>query len=167
MTTGTIVLIVAIVIVVAVVAVIVLQRGSRHEAAERAKAEQIRAEAAEHDRELREREAEATEARAHSELARAEAEKQQLEAERLEREASERSASAGEVRDEREEQLRLADQHDPDVLTDDDGHRVDADGNRLAREEHATSPETSGDGVVHHDRQVPDETVDAEPDRRA
>ncbi|WP_299441519.1 hypothetical protein [uncultured Phycicoccus sp.] len=126
MSTAQVILVVLVVVVLGgALAYFSMNRGSRHEAAERAKAEELREQAAEHDRELREREAAAAEAQAKSDLARAEAEKQQLEAERLAREAADRSAAAGEVRDEREEQLRLADRHDPDVPTDDEGHRRD------------------------------------------
>lgn len=128
MGTGTIVLIVVVaLVVIGIVALIVRQGGSRREEAERAKAEELREQATEHDRELREQEAEASEVRAEAELAQAEAEKQRLEAERLEHEASQRAAAAGGVRDEREQQLREADLHDPDVRTDDEGRRLDAD----------------------------------------
>ncbi len=115
-----------------VLAYLSMQRGARHEDAQRAKAEELREQAAEHDHELREREVAATEARAKSDLARAEAEKQQLEAERLDAEAQDRAAAAGAVREDREEQLRLADEHDPDVPTDDEGHRVDGHGAPVA-----------------------------------
>lgn len=53
-----------------------------------------------------------------------------LEAERLAAEARERSDRASAIRAERDEQLRLANLRDPDVRTDEDGYRIDDDGNR-------------------------------------
>jgi hypothetical protein len=64
-------------------------------------------------------------------MARAEARKRDLEAERLATEAKDRSDSASAVRAQRDEHLRLADLRDPDVRTDDDGYRIDEEGNRL------------------------------------
>lgn len=125
MSTAQIVLIVLVVLVIGGgLAYLMAQRRSGSEDAQRAKAEELREQAAEHEHELREREVAATEARAQSDLARAEAEKQQLEAERLDNEARDRAAAAGAVREDHEEQLRLADEHDPDVTTDDEGRRV-------------------------------------------
>lgn len=131
MDTTTIFIIIAVLVVVAVVVGVVLSRsGDRRAEAGRAKAAEIREDAAEQGRDLREREASAAEAKAKSELAAAQAQKQQVEAERLEDEARARTQSAGVVREEHDEKLREADQHDPDVRTDDDGNRLAEGGDR-------------------------------------
>lgn len=132
MTTSTIIwIIVAVIVVIAFIAFVTSRSRGRQVEAKRDRAAEIRQEAAEHDQKLREREVNATEAQARSELARAEAEKRRLEAERLEAEAREHSGDAEAVRRERDERMRLADLHDPDVRTDKEGHRIDEDGNRL------------------------------------
>jgi hypothetical protein len=133
MTTSTIIwIIVAVIVVIAIIALVMSRSRGRRVEAKRDTAAEIRQEAAKHDQELREREVSATEAKARSELARAEAEKRRLEAERLEAEAREHSGDAEAVRRERDERMRQADLHDPDVRTDKEGHRVDEHGNRLA-----------------------------------
>jgi hypothetical protein len=58
--------------------------------------------------------------------AKAEADKYQAEAERR------RQGAAG-IREERDETLRRADARDPDVETDDDGYRLDENGQRVDR----------------------------------
>ncbi|MCU1536220.1 MAG: hypothetical protein JWP82_571 [Humibacillus sp.] len=132
MTTSTIVwIIIAAIVVIAIIAVIASRSRKRGVEAHRDKAAEIRQEATEHDRTLRERQAAATEAKAQSDLARADAQKRQLEAERLADEARERSGGVESVRRERDERLREADLHDPDVRTDKEGYRLDEDGNRL------------------------------------
>ena len=132
MDTSTIIwIVVAVVIIGAIIAFLVSRSGTRREEASRAKAAEIREKAQEHDRRLRESEASAAEANAQSEMARVEAQKRELEAERLATEAANRSEGASAVRRERDEQLRLADLRDPDVMTDKDGYRVDEQGNRL------------------------------------
>ena len=134
MDTSTIIwIVVAVVVIGAIIAFLVSRSGTRREDASRAKAAEIREKAQEHDRRLRESEASAAEANARSEMARVEAQKRELEAERLATEAANRSEGASAVRRERDEQLRLADLRDPDVLTDKDGYRVDEQGNRLDR----------------------------------
>src|SRR3954465_9391043 len=134
MTTSTIIwIIVAVIVVIAIIALVMSRGRGRHVEAKRDKAAEIRQEAAEHDQHLREREASATEAQARSQLARAEAEKRRIEAERLEAEAREHSGDAEAVRRERDERMRLADLHDPDVRTDKEGYRLDEQGNRLER----------------------------------
>ena len=142
-------LLVGVVIVVgAIIAFVVTRSGSRREQAERAKAAEMREQAAEHDRELREREAAAQEAKAQAEAAEAEVQERKLEAERLAQEAHQRANHAGSVREERDEQLRLADLRDPDVRTDDDGYRIDEHGNRLGT---GTTDHGLRDVDGHHD----------------
>lgn len=132
METSTIVwIVVAVIVIGAVIAFLVTRSGARRTEAGRAKAAEIREQATEHDRRLREREASAAEAQARSDLARVEAQKRELEAERLAEEAESRAGRAASVRQERDEQLRVADRHDPDVRTDKEGFRVDEHGNRL------------------------------------
>jgi hypothetical protein len=144
METSTIIaIVVAVIVIGAIIAFVMARSGARREAAKRDKAAEIREQATEHDRHLREKEASATEAEARSALARAEAQKQQLEAERLAAEARERSGSAESVRRERDEQLRQADLHDPDVRTDKEGYRLGDDGNRLE-----SSPDAASDGAA-------------------
>jgi hypothetical protein len=82
------------------------------------------------DRRLREDEAGAAEANASAEMARAEAQKRELEAERLADEAQSRSEGTEAVRQERDEQPRLADLRDPDVETDRSGYRLDLGADR-------------------------------------
>lgn len=132
MDTSTIIwIVVAVVVIGAIIAFLVSRSGTRREEASRAKAAEMREKAQEHDRRLRESEASAAEANARSEMARVEAQRRELEAERLATEAANRSEGASAVRRERDEQLRLADLRDPDVMTDKDGYRVDEQGNRL------------------------------------
>ncbi|MGZ5404950.1 MAG: hypothetical protein ACXWDL_09910 [Nocardioides sp.] len=137
METSTIIwIVVAVVVVVAIVALVLSRSRARRADTQRAKAAELREAAVEHDRRLREDEANAAEANARAELARAEAQKRALEAERLETEAQGRSQSAAAVREERDEQLRLADLRDPDVSTDKEGYRVDERGDRIHTEGH-------------------------------
>ena len=53
------------------------------------------------------------------------------------------------MRTERDEQLRKADERDPDVRTDKEGYRVDEDGNRL--DEMGNRVDESGSHVRHGD----------------
>lgn len=157
-------IIVAVVVVAAVVAFVVSRSGARRVESERAKAAQIREKAVEHDRRLRENEASATEASARAEMARAEAQKHELEAERLAAEADSRSDGADAARRERDEQLRLADLRDPDVETDQDGHRLDGRDGRGTLEDH----DVRGGGVdtLEHD-DAPTDGSDDTVDQRA
>lgn len=137
-------IVVAVVVVVAIIAFVMSRSGARRVEADRARAAEIREKAVEHDRRLREDEASATEADAKAHMARAEAQKRELEAERLAAEADSRSERADAVRRERDEQMRLADLHDPDVETDKEGNRLDGSSDldgRHSREDHGV-----GDG---------------------
>jgi len=176
MDSSTVIWIVVAILVVLAVALF-LWRSRGQEAAQRAKADEIRQTAAEHDRRLREEEAEATRTRAQAQLAEADAQQRQLEAERLAAEADDRAQGAQAVRTERDEQLRLADLHDPDVRTDDDGNRIDG-ATTAERVNGATTERVDGtstgrdDGTVdgrattdlRDDGNVPDEAADVRAD---
>jgi hypothetical protein len=164
MTTSTIIwIIVAVIVVIAIIGLVMSRSRGRRVEVQRAKAAEIRQEAAEHDQHLREREASATEAQAQSELARAEAQRRQVEAERLEAQARERSVDAESVRRERDERMRLADLHDPDVRTDKEGYRLDEHGNRLNDAHDGEGPMAERD-VATND---PGVTRDSRPTRDA
>ncbi len=68
-----------------------------------------------------------------------------LEAERLAAEARERSDRANAIRAERDEQLRLANLRDPDVRTDEDGYRIDDDGNPIDNRDDHSGGDPRGD----------------------
>lgn len=142
---STIIWIVLAVVVVIIVVALLMSKGRQKRAeVHRDQAEQIRREAQQHDRELREREAHAEEAEAQARRARAEADERAAEAKRLEAEAERRGEHAHEVRAERDEQLRRADAHDPDVRTDKEGYRLDEDGNRIEHTYDRTGTSSTG-----------------------
>lgn len=122
MNTTTVIWLVAVVLVLAVLAVLVAvvrsRSGGRRTSVQRAKAGHLRDEAAARDRRIRQEEAHAAKVQARAQLAEAEAAQQRLEAERLTELAQERLRGVKDLRQERDETLRAADRHDPDVPTD-------------------------------------------------
>jgi F0F1-type ATP synthase membrane subunit b/b' len=112
MSTGTTIAIVVVVVVVIVIVILAITLGRRSKVnADRRRATNLREQAAQD--ELGAREHEAAAARADADAKQAE-----VDAERLRREAADRAAEAGDVRAKSDEQLRRADELDPDVRTD-------------------------------------------------
>ncbi len=127
-------LILGIVLAIVVIALIIWLFASarRREAeARRLEAEAVRAKLAERIPVVQEREDRASVTARIAEEARREAEAVAAQAARLEREAAEHRAEAQAARSEQDELARLADRIDPDVRTDDEGHRVDESDRRL------------------------------------
>jgi hypothetical protein len=117
------------IIVIAVIAAVVAASNKRKREQNRTRAGELREQAAAQATGLQQREAHARETEARAAEARAEAERKQAEADRLEAEARDRHETAAGYRDQHEENLRRADELDPDVDT---------------RSEDYTAPETAG-----------------------
>ena len=127
------------IIVIAVIAAVVAASTKRKREQNRTRAGELREQAAAQATGLQQREAHARETEARAAEARAEAERKQAEADRLEAEARDRHETAAGYRDQHEENLRRADELDPDVDT---------------RSEDYTAPETAGTttGATEGDR---------------
>jgi hypothetical protein len=117
------------IIVIAVIAAVVAASTKRKKQQNRTRAGELREQAAAQATGLQQREAHARETEARAAEARAEAERKQAEADRLEAEARDRHETAAGYRDQHVENLRRADELDPDVDT---------------RDEAYTAPETAG-----------------------
>ena len=96
----------------------------------REEAAALRDEAAEHRVTMRENETAAAASGAQAQRARAEAEQRAEEARELEAMAQQDREALEAARGQHDEQMRRADALDPDVRTDDEGYRLDDDGNR-------------------------------------
>ncbi len=127
------------IIVIAVIAAVIAASTKRKQEQNRTRAGELREQAAAQATGLQQREAHARETEARAAEARAEAERKQAEADRLEAEARDRHETAAGYRDQHEENLRRADELDPDVDT---------------RSDDYTAPETAGttDGATEGDR---------------
>ncbi|MHA3835549.1 sunset domain-containing protein [Terrabacter sp. AAH1] len=86
----------------------------------------------------------AQDARAEAERIAAEAKRRADEARRLEQQAAHHAATAESARAEHADLERQADRVDPDVRTDDEGYRIDEDGNRLPGQEDSSRQRSSG-----------------------
>ena len=117
------------IIVIAVIAAVIAASTKRKQEQNRTRAGELREQAAAQATGLQQREAHARETEARAAEARAEAERKQAEADRLEAEARDRHETAAGYRDQHEENLRRADELDPDVDTRSEGY---------------TPPETAG-----------------------
>ena len=117
------------IIVIAVIAAVVAASTKRKKQQNRTRAGELREQAAAQATGLQQREAHARETEARAAEARAEAERKQAEADRLEAEARDRHETAAGYRDQQAENLRRADELDPDVDTRGDDY---------------TGPETAG-----------------------
>lgn len=116
MDTGSLLLIVVVaVVVVAAVAFAVKASTSKRKERDRTRAAELREQASAQATGVAQHETHAREAAAAAEEARAEAERKVAEADRLEAEAADREAAATRVREEHRENLRRADELDPDV----------------------------------------------------
>jgi hypothetical protein len=105
------------IIVIAVIAAVVAASTKRKKQQNRTRAGELREQAAAQATGLQQREAHARETEARAAEARAEAERKQAEADRLEAEARDRHETAAGYRDQQAENLRRADELDPDVDT--------------------------------------------------
>jgi low affinity Fe/Cu permease len=123
---------IALAIVVLVLIVWLFASARRRETeAQRMEAEAVRARLAERLPVVQEREDRASVTARIAEEARREAEAAAAEAARLEREAAAHRTEADRLQDEQAALARQADLLDPDVLTDEEGYRVDESGRRL------------------------------------
>jgi len=114
------------IIVIAVIAAVVAASTKRKQERNRTRAGELREQAAAQATGLQQREAHARETEARAAEARAEAERKQAEAERLAAEAHDRHETAAGYRDQHAENLRRADELDPDVDTRSDGYEPPA-----------------------------------------
>ena len=108
-------LVVVAVVVIAIIAAVAAAANKRKKAHNRERAAEIREYATTQATKLEKHEARARETEAAAAASRAEAERKAAEAQRLEAEAAERQHVAAAHRDEHQEQLRRADELDPDV----------------------------------------------------
>jgi FtsZ-interacting cell division protein ZipA len=149
-------IIVGIVVVLAIVAVAIFLSRKRRVAAKRDKAAEIREKAKADEFTAREREAKAARAEADAKQA-------EVDAERLRKEALGRQQEAESARAGSQEQLRKADELDPDVVTAERGDarpgeggnragetRNDAAGEHMRRDR-STRENGAGDGAAHKD----------------
>jgi hypothetical protein len=114
------------IIVIAVIAAVVAASTRRKQVQNRTRAGELREQAAAQATGLQQREAHARETEARAAEARAEADRKRAEAERLEAEARDRHETAAGYRDQHAENLRRADELDPDVDTQRDGYEPPA-----------------------------------------
>jgi hypothetical protein len=114
------------IILIAVIAAVVAASTKRKRAKNRTRAGELREQAAAQATGLQQREAHARETEARAAEARAEADRKQAEAERLEAEARDRHQTAAGYRGQHVENLRRADELDPDVDTTDEGYEPPA-----------------------------------------
>jgi hypothetical protein len=146
------------IIVIAVIAAVVAAATKRKQAKNRTRAGELREQAAAQATGLQQREAHARETEARAAEARAEADRKQAEAERLEAEARDRHETAAGYRGQHVENLRRADELDPDVDTSHEGYEPPA-----AASGTGTAATTDGDRV--HDRfdgeTTPEQSSDA------
>ena len=133
------------IIVIAVIAAVVAASTKRKQQQRRTRAGELREQAAAQATGLQQREAHARETEARAAEAHAEAERKQAEAERLEAEARHRHETAAGHRDQHAENLRRADELDPDVDTRRDDYEPSA-----ATADTETAGTTDGHRV--HDR---------------
>lgn len=132
--------ILAVVVVLVLIGILVSRSRKQRKATHRADAQELRTRAAEHDRDVRERGADAAEADAQARRARAEADERAARAERLEVEAERRGERLSDVEATRDEQLRRADELDPDVRTDKAGNRIAGNGARIEDDDELADP---------------------------
>ena len=135
------------IVVIAVIAAVVAVSNKRKQEQKRTRAGELREQAAAQASGLQQREAHARETEARAAEARAEADRKRAEADRLEAEASDRHKTTDGYREQHVENLRRADELDPDVDTQHDGYEPPA---APATTGTATAGATDGDRV--HDR---------------
>ena len=114
------------IILIAVIAAVVAASTKRKRAKNRTRAGELREQAAAQATGLQQREAHARETEARAAEARAEADRKQAEADRLEAEARDRHETAAGYRGQHVENLRRADELDPDVDTKHEGYEPPA-----------------------------------------
>lgn len=138
------------IVVVAVIAAVVAASNKKKQERDRNRAGEMREQATAQASEVQQREARAKETEAQAAQARAEADRKRAEAERLEAEAQDRHQTAAGARDEHADNLRQADELDPDVDTKRDDYvapgttgATDATGGSETHQR--TEPRTAGD----------------------
>ena len=144
------------IILIAVIAAVVAASTKRKRAKNRTRAGELREQAAAQATGLQQREAHARETEARAAEARAEADRKQAEAERLEAEARDRHETAAGYRGQHVENLRRADELDPDVDTRDERYEPPAAA--------GTGTAATTDGPRAHDRLEGETTPEQSPD---
>ncbi|MBM6544593.1 hypothetical protein JNO54_00325 [Janibacter sp. YIM B02568] len=156
----------AVIAVLVVIALVVSSSRKRQVEANRQEATELRERAADRELDLREQQAASAETAAQAEAARAdadlkaaEAERQRVEAERLQAEARDADDRRSVLEDSHREDLRRADEIDPDVRTDKDGNRIDdsRDGRGGAAAGGAGYAATDRDGDGYRDNVIESE----------
>jgi hypothetical protein len=143
------------IVVVAIIAALVVAANKKKKERDRSRAGEIREQASTQAATVQQREAHARETEAQAAQARAEADRKQAEADRLEAEARERADKAGAHRQEHEENLRRADELDPDVNTKSDDYAGPG----------TTRAQAGGEGRTHeHVGENNDQTTVTHPD---
>ena len=150
------------IVVIAVIAAVVAASSKKKQERNRTRAGELREQAAAQAAGVAQREAHAKETEAHAAQARAEADRKRAEADRLEAEARDRQQTAEGYRDQHAENLRQADELDPDV----DTRREDYTGPEgLAeheRDTHRSDVDETGTGTHRHAGDVADHETDTE-----
>ncbi len=141
--------IVAIVVIAAIAAIVVASSKKKQER-NRTRAGELREQAAAQAAGLQQREAHAKETEARAAEARAEADRKQAEAERLQAEARDRKQTAEGYREQHAENLRQADELDPDVDTRHEGYTGPEGLAEHERETHRSDDDVTGTGTGTH-----------------
>jgi len=141
-------IVLAVIVVAAIVGLVTSRSRTKQLDSRREEAVSLRDGAAEHKVAIRETETVAAASGAEAQRAREEAEERAAQARELEATAQRDQEAHAAARQQHDEQMRRADALDPDVRTDDQGHRLDDDGNRVGqRSGHgATSSEPVDEG---------------------
>ncbi len=154
------------IVVVAIIAAVLAAANKKKQERNRSRAAELREQATAQATGLQQREAHAKETEAQAAQARAEAERKQAEAERLEAEAQDRHQTAAGYREQHVDNLRRADELDPDVDTrSDDYAGPETAGATHDTADHETGrPRTAGD-LAGHETQTSDHRQDQDEDR--
>jgi uncharacterized membrane protein YdfJ with MMPL/SSD domain len=155
------------IVVIAVIAAVVVASNKKKQERNRTRAGELREQAAAQASGLQQREAQAKETDAKAAMARAEADRKQAEAERLEAEAHERHQTAAGYREQHVDNLRQADELDPDVDTRSDEYAgpeptVHESTTHDSTAHQSTGPRTAGDIAGRESRD--DATTVTHPD---
>ena len=138
------------IVVIAVIAAIVAASSKKKQERNRTRAGELREQAAAQAAGLQQREAHAKETEARAAEARAEADRKQAEAERLQAEARDRKQTAEGYREQHAENLRQADELDPDVDTRHEGYTGPEGLAEHERETHRSDADVTGTGPGTH-----------------
>lgn len=144
------------IVVIAVIAAIVAASSKKKQERNRTRAGELREQAAAQAAGLQQREAHAKETEARAAEARAEADRKQAEAERLQAEARDRKQTADGYREQHAENLRQADELDPDVDTRHEGYTGPEGLAEHERETHRSDADVTGTGTHRHSGDLAD-----------